>query len=100
MSCQIKRPRLSSFEDEPTLYTNGENGGDDNEEEGEDIVFLRKLIIGEANKSYGVQVARLAGLPDAVVRRAGEIMKELEDHSVLNHIPEPPKNTKSNDRLI
>ncbi len=34
---KIKRPRLSSFEDEPTLYTNGENGGDDNEEEGEDI---------------------------------------------------------------
>ncbi|SVC32490.1 uncharacterized protein METZ01_LOCUS285344, partial [marine metagenome] len=61
------------------------------EEEGEDIVFLRKLIEGEANKSYGVQVARLAGLPDAVVRRAGEMMIELEDHSVLSHMPAPPE---------
>ena len=35
---KIKRPRLSSFEDEPTLYTNGENGGDDNEEEGQESI--------------------------------------------------------------
>ena len=61
------------------------------EEEGEEIVFLRKLIEGEANKSYGVQVARLAGLPDAVVRRAAEMMIELEDHSVLHHMPVPPQ---------
>ncbi len=61
------------------------------EEEGEEIVFLRKLIEGEANKSYGVQVARLAGLPDAVVRRAAEMMIELEDHSVLHHMPAPPQ---------
>ena len=61
------------------------------EEEGEEIVFLRKLVEGEANKSYGVQVARLAGLPDAVVRRAAEMMIELEDHSVLHHMPAPPQ---------
>ena len=61
------------------------------EEEGEEIVFLRKLIEGEANRSYGVHVARLAGLPDAVVRRAAEMMIELEDHSVLHHIPAPPQ---------
>ena len=61
------------------------------EEEGEEIVFLRKLVEGEANKSYGVQVARLAGLPDTVVRRAAEMMIELEDHSVLHHMPAPPQ---------
>lgn len=47
-------------------------------EKGHDIVFLRKIIEGAADRSYGIQVARLAGLPKKVIRRAREIMAELE----------------------
>lgn len=51
-------------------------------EKGEDIVFLRKIIRGGADDSYGIQVARLAGLPQAVLSRAKEILKELEDADI------------------
>jgi DNA mismatch repair protein MutS len=47
-------------------------------EERGDIIFLRKVVEGEANKSYGIEVARLAGLPASVVERAREILKNLE----------------------
>jgi DNA mismatch repair protein MutS len=47
-------------------------------EKGHDIVFLRKIVEGAADRSYGIQVARLAGLPKEVIRRAKEIMAELE----------------------
>jgi DNA mismatch repair protein MutS len=47
-------------------------------EVGEDIVFLRRLVPGGADRSYGVEVARLAGLPESVVARAREILRELE----------------------
>ena len=47
-------------------------------EVGDDIVFLRRLMEGGADRSYGIQVARLAGLPDAVVARARELLEELE----------------------
>jgi len=43
-----------------------------------DIVFLRKLVPGPADKSYGIEVARLAGVPQRVVKRAGEILIDLE----------------------
>ncbi len=45
---------------------------------GEDIVFLRQIVPGGADRSYGVEVAKLAGLPDSVVRSARTILKELE----------------------
>lgn len=45
------------------------------EEKGEDIIFLRKILRGGADNSYGVQVARLAGIPDPVIHRAKEILK-------------------------
>ena len=45
---------------------------------GEDIIFLRKIIPGGADRSYGIEVAKLAGLPDTVVRRARAVLKELE----------------------
>ena len=47
------------------------------------IIFLRQIIPGKADQSYGVQVARLAGLPNVVIKRAWEILAELEgsDHS-------------------
>lgn len=46
-------------------------------EKGDDIVFLRKIVKGGADKSYGIQVAKLAGVPDTVIRRAKEIVEEL-----------------------
>ena len=46
-------------------------------EQGDDIVFLRKIIRGGADKSYGIQVAKLAGVPDSVIARAKEIAEEL-----------------------
>ncbi len=46
-------------------------------EKGDDIVFLRKIVTGGADKSYGIQVAKLAGLPDSVVERAKDILTEL-----------------------
>ena len=48
---------------------------------GEDIVFLRKIIPGGADRSYGIEVAKLAGLPESVVRRARAVLKELEESS-------------------
>ncbi|MEM7480237.1 MAG: DNA mismatch repair protein MutS [Acidobacteriota bacterium] len=47
---------------------------------GDRIVFLRRVIAGSADKSYGLHVARLAGLPDSVVERAGEVLANLESH--------------------
>jgi DNA mismatch repair protein MutS len=48
------------------------------QEAGKDIVFLRKVKPGTADKSYGIEVARLAGLPREVLLRAGEILEKLE----------------------
>ena len=53
-------------------------------EQGDDIVFLRKIVKGGADKSYGVQVAKLAGVPDAVINRAKEIARELEEHDLTS----------------
>ena len=51
-------------------------------EAGDDIVFLRKIIKGGADKSYGIQVAKLAGVPDVVLARAKEIAAELSEHDI------------------
>jgi len=48
-------------------------------EDGHEIVWLRKIVPGGTDRSYGIQVARLAGLPPAVIERAGEILAELEE---------------------
>ncbi len=48
-------------------------------EKGHAITFLRKIVPGAADKSYGIQVARLAGLPDEVIERASDILKNLEE---------------------
>jgi DNA mismatch repair protein MutS len=62
------------------------------------IIFLRKIVPGGADKSYGIQVARLAGLPAKVVARAKEILSNLEHHELnadgkpaLAEAPPPPK---------
>ncbi|MCR4840334.1 MAG: DNA mismatch repair protein MutS [Lachnospiraceae bacterium] len=55
-------------------------------EQGDDIVFLRKILRGGADKSYGIQVARLAGVPDEVLRRAHEICDELQEANVTVNV--------------
>ena len=51
-------------------------------EKGDDIVFLRKIVKGGADKSYGIQVAKLAGVPDSVINRAKELVEELSDADI------------------
>lgn len=53
-------------------------------EQGDNIVFLRKIIKGGADKSYGVQVAKLAGVPEPVIARAKEISLELSEHDIAS----------------
>ncbi len=55
-------------------------------EQGDDIVFLRKIIKGGADRSYGIQVARLAGVPDIVTDRAKEIAAQLADNDIAEKI--------------
>ncbi len=50
-------------------------------EQGEEVIFLHKLVSGSADRSYGIHVAQLAGLPRDVIRRAREILEELEEHA-------------------
>ena len=51
-------------------------------EKGDDIVFLRKIVKGGADRSYGIQVAKLAGVPDSVIARAKELAEELGDADI------------------
>ncbi len=51
-------------------------------EEGDDIVFLRKIIKGGADRSYGIQVAKLAGVPESVLDRAKELVEQLSDNDI------------------
>ena len=53
---------------------------------GEDIIFLRKILPGGADRSYGIEVAKLAGLPDKVVQRAKKILKELEEENGVQYV--------------
>lgn len=55
-------------------------------EDGDDIVFLRKIIKGGADRSYGIQVAKLAGVPDIVIKRANEICNTLIDADINTKI--------------
>ena len=54
-------------------------------EKGEDIIFLRKIVPGGTDESYGVHVAKLAGVPKTVVKRSNEILKSLERKSILGN---------------
>lgn len=51
-------------------------------EKGDDIVFLRKIVKGGADKSYGIQVAKLAGVPESVIERAKQLVEELSDADI------------------
>ena len=69
-------------------------------EEADQIIFMRKVVPGEADKSYGVQVAKLAGLPASVIDRAVVVMENLESVSLESHLPQlieqsPPATPKS-----
>lgn len=55
-------------------------------EKGDDIVFLRKIVKGGADKSYGIQVAKLAGVPDMVIDRAKEIVEQLSDNDITERV--------------
>ncbi len=66
-------------------------------ENGDDIVFLRKIIKGGADRSYGIQVARLAGVPEPVLERAAEIASELSDNDItekIHNLSTPGKSDK------
>ena len=55
-------------------------------EKGDDVIFLRKIVKGGADKSYGIQVARLAGVPETVINRAKEIVEELVHTDITGRI--------------
>ncbi len=55
-------------------------------EKGDDIIFLRKIVPGGADKSYGIQVAKLAGVPDMVIDRAKEIVEQLSDNDITEKV--------------
>ncbi len=55
-------------------------------ENGDDVVFLRKIVSGGADKSYGIHVARLAGVPESVIARANDIVAELSDNDITYNI--------------
>jgi DNA mismatch repair protein MutS len=68
---------------------------------GEDVIFLRRIVPGGADRSYGVEVAKLAGVPDSVIRRAKAVLLELEKHAVpisfeaSEDLPEPEESQLS-----
>ena len=63
---------------------------------GEDILFLRKIVRGSADKSFGIQVAKLAGLPDEIIKRAKEILNQIERNDLLSSRNEHPEDTCAN----
>lgn len=63
-------------------------------EHNDDIIFLRKIIRGGADQSYGIQVAKIAGLPDEVIKRSREIINKLEENDILKY------NRKSENNLM
>jgi len=72
-------------------------------ENGDDIVFLRKIVKGGADKSYGIQVAKLAGVPETVLQRARELTDELSNNDIANKVKEMDvKGTskKSDDNVV
>ena len=63
-------------------------------EKDDDIIFLRKIIRGGADDSYGIQVAKLAGVPYGVINRAKELLQELEDADISKKLKKEAKATK------
>jgi DNA mismatch repair protein MutS len=68
-------------------------------ENGDDIVFLRKIVKGGADKSYGIQVAKLAGVPDMVIDRAKEIVAELSENDITEKVQAIARDNKSDKKV-
>ena len=62
---------------------------------GDDITFLRRIVRGGADDSFGIEVAKLAGVPDTVVSRAKQVLKELEQGQPFSSVKEKPKMKKA-----
>ena len=69
-------------------------------EKGDDIVFLRKIIQGGADKSYGIQVAKLAGVPDMVIDRAKEIVAQLSENDITEKVQSIAVDIKSDHKKM
>ena len=68
-------------------------------EKGNDVLFLRKIILGKADRSYGIQVAKMAGIPDQVLHRAKNILEQLEQEGASTNLPTPDKQEIQHDLL-
>ncbi|SHN59389.1 DNA mismatch repair protein MutS [Butyrivibrio hungatei DSM 14810] len=68
-------------------------------ENGDNIVFLRKIVKGGADKSYGIQVAKLAGVPDMVIDRAKEIVAELTDNDITEKVQAIARDSKGDKKV-
>ncbi len=67
---------------------------------GDELIFLRKIVVGAADRSYGIEVAKLAGVPKEIVKRADEVLSEiLEKHNVTPIAKQMPTPQNSNDTL-
>lgn len=69
-------------------------------EKGDDIVFLRRIIKGGADKSYGIQVAKLAGVPDVVIDRAKEIAEQINDNDITQKVQTISVDTKQDKKKV
>ena len=69
-------------------------------EKGEDVIFLRKIIRGGTDESYGIHVAKLAGVPKVVTSKANEILRSLERKNILNGKKQEKKDKKQVERTI
>ncbi len=69
-------------------------------EKGDDIVFLRKIVKGGADKSYGIQVARLAGVPESVLKRAKELVDQLSDADITAAVKDLASQGKSKKQKV
>ena len=65
------------------------------EEKGKEIIFLRKIVKGSTNKSYGIEVARLAGIDEDIINRANEILNQIEKSQGFNGSLKTDKEMKS-----
>ena len=68
-------------------------------ERGDDIVFLRKIVKGGADKSYGIQVAKLAGVPETVIERAKKLVAELSDADISQKAKDIAQYSKKKEKL-
>jgi len=69
-------------------------------EHGDDIIFLRKIIRGGADKSFGLQVAKLAGIPNPIIERANKILRQLEEADINKQKKRDKELGETNNKLI